>query len=372
MTRIREIINELGYISENPKEAIKLHKEKTGKGAVGIMPLYAPEEIVYASGYLPIGIWGAQKEVAKARTYLPPFACSIMQTTMELEIEGEYDDLDAVVFSVPCDTLKCMSQKWKGKSPAIVFTHPQNRTLESSNKFLVKEYEIFKERLENILNIKISNKDIEESIKIYNQNRKIMRKFSELAGIYPDIIDPVDRHKIIKARWYMDKKVHTKLVKELCDELEKLPVKEWKGNKVILTGIMVEPIEILNILKSEHMAIVGDDLAQESRQFRHDVIENDNCLYALAKWWQDLEGCSIATDVSKKRGRMLIESANRYNAKAVISCMMKFCDPEEFDYPIYVKELEDAGIRVLQIEIDLEMNSFEQVKTRIQSFSEIL
>lgn len=48
-----------------------------------------------------------------------------MQTVMELQIGGTYDILDAVLFSVPCDTLKCLSQKWKGKSPVIVFTHPQ-------------------------------------------------------------------------------------------------------------------------------------------------------------------------------------------------------------------------------------------------------
>lgn len=122
MNRIDEIIKTLEDFSKDPKLTVQQYKEKTGKGAVGVMPLYAPEELIHAAGYLPIGLWGAQKEVSKARIYLPPFACSVMQTNMELQIEGAYDDLDAVVFSVPCDTLKCMSQKWKGKSPVIVFT----------------------------------------------------------------------------------------------------------------------------------------------------------------------------------------------------------------------------------------------------------
>lgn len=39
-----------------------------------------------------------------------------MQADMELQLNGTYDCLDAVIFSVPCDTLRCMSQKWHGKA----------------------------------------------------------------------------------------------------------------------------------------------------------------------------------------------------------------------------------------------------------------
>jgi len=59
-------------------------------------------------------------------------------------------------------------------------------------------------------------------------------------------------------------------------------------------------------------------------------------------------------------------------ADGVIVCMMKFCDPEEFDYPVYYQQLEAAGIPSLMIEIDQQTTSFEQVRTRIQSFSEVL
>ena len=52
--------------------------------------------------------------------------------------------------------------------------------------------------------------------------------------------------------------------------------------------------------------------------------------------------------------------------------MMEFCDPEEFDYPILLQEFEAAGVKNLYIEIDQESTAFEQVKTRIQTFAEIL
>ena len=86
MRTVDEIIAELKAIADDPKKAMDDYKAETGKGAVGIMPIYAPEEMVHATGYLPMGIWGAQgKQISKARTYLPAFACSIMQQVMELQ-----------------------------------------------------------------------------------------------------------------------------------------------------------------------------------------------------------------------------------------------------------------------------------------------
>jgi len=372
MDRINYIINELKCIADNPKKAMDDYKKATGKGAVGIMPLYCPEEIVHAAGYLPMGIWGGHRKISKSRAYLPPFACSIMQTVMEMQLDSVYDDLAAVIFSVPCDTLKCLSQKWKGTSPVIVFTHPQNRVIEASNAFLVEEFKILKARLEEILDTKISDESITESIRIYNENRQVMREFTQVAAKYPHIIDAVTRHSVIKARFFMEKSSHTALVKELLAEIRQLDPKPWTGKKVILTGIMAEPNEMLDILNEFDMAVVADDLAQESRQFRVDVPDGDDPLYRLAKWWQDFYGCALATDVKKYRGEMLINMVKEQQADGVIVCMMKFCDPEEFDYPIYYDQFQQEGIRSISIEIDQESQAFEQIKTRLQSFSELL
>ena len=56
MGRIEAIISQLNTIAENPAKAIEDYKKATGKGAVGVMPLYVPEEIIHAAGYLPVGM----------------------------------------------------------------------------------------------------------------------------------------------------------------------------------------------------------------------------------------------------------------------------------------------------------------------------
>ncbi|HIY04840.1 MAG TPA: 2-hydroxyacyl-CoA dehydratase family protein [Candidatus Anaerotignum merdipullorum] len=374
MSKVEAILSQLKDIAANPKKAMDDYKAETGKGAVGIMPIYAPEEMVHATGYLPMGIWGAQgKTISKARTYLPPFACSIMQQVMELQCEGAYDDLAAVLFSVPCDTLKCLSQKWKGTSPVIVFTHPQNRGLEAANTFLVKEYELVKAQLEHYLGVKITNADLERSIAIYNENRQVMREFVKVAADYPQVIDAVSRHAVFKARQFMLKEKHTELVKELIAEVKAMPVQPWTGKKVIVAGILLEPNELLDIFNEFGLAIVDDDLAQESRQIRVDVLDGEGGpLYRMAKAWQQMYGCSVATDTKKGRGKMLMNKMVQTGADAVIIAQMKFCDPEEWDYPVLYREFEERGVKNLMIEVDQEVTSFEQVKTRLQSFVEMM
>ena len=375
MRTAKEIINEFKAIADNPRKAMDDYKKETGKGAVGIMPVYCPEEIVHAAGYLPIGMWGAQKkQISKARTYLPPFACSIMQSVMELQLEGVYDDLEAVIFSVPCDTLKCMSQKWNRPVPAIVFTHPQNRKIskDAANVFAREEFNIVKEKLEDILDVHISNKAIKNSIAVYNENRAACREFSDVAAEYAAVVTPSDRHAVIKARWFMEKSRHTALVKELIAALKAEPAPEFKGKKIIVTGIQVEPYDVLDIFQENGFAIVADDLAQETRNFRQDVPDDDDALMALARAWNEFDGCSLATDANKPKGQMIIDAVKKYGADAVVVCMMKFCDPEEFDYPILLQEFEAAGVKNLYIEVDQESTAFEQVKTRIQTFAEIL
>lgn len=374
MSKVEAILSQLKDIAANPKKAMDDYKAETGKGAVGIMPIYAPEEMVHATGYLPMGIWGAQgKTISKARTYLPPFACSIMQQVMELQCEGAYDDLAAVLFSVPCDTLKCLSQKWKGTSPVIVFTHPQNRGLEAANTFLVKEYELVKAQLEHYLGVTITNAALERSIAIYNENRQVMREFVKVAADYPQVIDAVSRHAVFKARQFMLKEKHTELVKELIAEVKAMPVQPWTGKKVIVAGILLEPNELLDIFNEFGLAIVDDDLAQESRQIRVDVLDGEEGpLYRMAKAWQQMYGCSVATDTKKGRGKMLMNKMTQTGADAVIIAQMKFCDPEEWDYPVMYREFEERGVKNLMIEVDQEVTSFEQVKTRLQSFVEMM
>ena len=158
----------------------------------------------------------------------------------------------------------------------------------------------------------------------------------------------------------------------MIQALKQQPVEPATGKKVILTGITAEPDGLLDLLAENGLSVVGDDLAQESRLFRTDVPAGTDPLERLAQQWALIEGCSLAYDPQKKRGAMIIDLAKQRQADGIILCLMKFCDPEEFDYPILAAEFEQAGLPLLYIEVDQQTQSLEQLRTRVQGFAEML
>ncbi len=375
MKNIDHILSTLQEAVAHPAQTVKAYKQKTGKGAVGCFPVYCPEEIVHAAGMLPVGMWGGQTQISKALTIVPPFCCSIMQSNIELALKGVYNDLDAVIMSSPCDTLKSIPQDWGYAVPhirGIQIVYPQMRKLAAGVEYLKTEFARVKREIEDISNEPITEDALQKSIELYNEHRQTLRDFVAVARNYPATITPKVRHLVIKSSYFMEKGQHTNLVQELIRELKKLPVQEFKGRKLILTGITAEPDGLLELLEENGFTVVADDLAQESRQFRTDVPLNEDPLLALAQQWAIAEGCSLIYDPQKQRGRMLIDLVKDTQADAIIFCMMKFCDPEEFDYPVLLPQFEKAGIPSLLLEIDQQVQSLERERTRIQSFAEML
>lgn len=368
-----DIISRLEYVSNNPKEMMKDYLDQ-GNKVIGCLPVYTPEEIVHAAGMIPMGIWGGNVELDGAKQYFPAFACSIMQSILEYGLKGSYDGLSAVIIPCMCDTLICMTQNWKSgvKVPMIPFVHPQNRKIQAGVDFLVDEYSVVKKKLEDICGHEITEEALVKSIDVYNEHRTTMKEFVELAPDYLNTITPYLRNIIIKSGHFMKKEEHTALVKELIALLKEMPKEKFDGKKVLVTGIILDDKDLLDVFEEHKIAIAYDNTAQESRQFMTLVPEGNSALERLAKQWSNIEGCTLAYDPQKKRGQMIIDDVKRLGLDGVVYALMKFCDPEEYDYPIVKSELDGAEIPHLYIEIEQQSKTIEQIRTRIQTFADIL
>lgn len=374
MMTLTELLNRFEYVANHPKEMLQKYIEE-GEKVVGTLPVYTPGELVHAAGMIPMGIWGGKVEIDRAKQYFPAFACSIMQSTLEFGLKGSYKGLEAVIIPCMCDTLICMTQNWKSgvDIPMIPFVHPQNRKIEAGVEYLVTEYEGVAKKLENISGIEITEERLADSIDVFNDNRSALREFVELAPKYLNTITPYVRNTVIKSGFFMKKEEHTALVRDLNACLKSMPEEDFKGKKVLVTGIILDDKEILKVFEENNLAIAFDNTAQESRQFMYDVpSEGKNAMDRLARWWSIIEGCTLAYDPMKLRGKMIIDNVKRLNLDGVVYALMKFCDPEEYDYPIVKQDLEEAGVAHLYIEVEQNSTTIEQIRTRVQTFAEIL
>lgn len=371
----KELIAALSQAGRTPKKTIARSVQESGKSPIGCFPIYLPEEIIYASGLLPVGMWGGQTAMTEVDRYIQGFCCSVMRANMELGLRGAYQDLRAIVIPTYCDTMKSILANWTValKEPQVLsYTVLQNRNSSGSLDFILYQNEKLRADLSALTGRTISDGDIEEAFQVYEAYRSAVRRFVALVQEYPVSLNPTNRHLILKAAWFMDKKEYTKQLNQLMDALIAQPKERLAGPRVVVTGLMMEPTKLLDIFTENRFTIVADDLAHESRQFRTLSRESGGVMERIACRMIDLKGDTFFYEENKSKGNCLIQQVKDKQADGVVVCMFKFCDPEEFDYPVYKKELTDAGVPMLYLEVDQQMDSVEQIRTRIQSFAEML
>lgn len=374
MNRIDEIVSAFKYVADHP-EIVLQAVTSSGRKAIGCMPMYCPQELVYATGMTPISIWGGDITVSAAKRYFPTFICSIMQTSLELGLQGKLSSLSGMMIPALCDSMKCMGQNWKAGVPQVPYIplfHPQNRKAEVGIAFLKSEYTRVLRQLEDIAGAQVSPEELDRAIEVYNVHRRSMQRFYTVAARYPQIITPTIRNWVVKSAGFMDVAAHTALIDELVFELEKQEPVQWKGKKVVVTGITADSPELLEIFEEYDIAIAADELADSSRRFRTLVPQGGEPIERLARQMAEHEGCSVMFDPQKKRGGMILDMVRQTGASGVIVLMTKFCDPEEFDYAILYKQFAAADVPHLMIEVDRQARNYGQARTAIQAFADII
>ncbi len=375
MSNIETLLTKFTEIAGNPKKQLDKFVSE-GKKAIGCYPYYVPEELVYATGMVPMGLWGKPGSPNKAKEYFASFYCSLVQMNMEMALNGDLDKLSGVIHTTLCDTLRPASQNFRvgiKNIPMIFMAHPQNRKPEYGIEYTMKLYAKVLNELEAIAGHKASDEGLNEAIRVYNENRQANREFVKRAGEHPELISAVARSAVLKSSYFMEKPEHTAMLKELNALLAKAPMVEWTGTKVVTSGILCDNPALLQVFDENRMAIVADDVAQESRSFRKDASEEGDPIRALAMQFAAQDQDTILYDPAlTTRPAHIVELVKNSGAQGVVILMMTFCDPEEMEYPSLSKALKEAKIPALKIAYDHQITDFGQARTSLQAFADVL
>ena len=376
---IELMMKEFQDIAYSPNKQLSNFKAQ-GKKVIGVLPYYAPEELVYAAGMVPMGMWGSNnKTISRAKEYCATFYCTIAQLALEMLLDGTMDQLDGLITPTICDTLRPMSQNFRvsigDKIPTIFLAAPQNRFAPWGLQFCIDQYTNVRNELNAIAGREMTDEDIRAAIVLYNKARAARREFVKLANEHCDVITATKRSAVLKAAWFMTKAEYTEKLVALNAELAALPVCEWKGVKVVTSGIICDNPELLKIFDDNNIAIAADDVAHETRAFRVDAKEDGDPMMALAQQFadQDYEVLLYDPQSSKnRRGEFVANMVKESGAQGLILFMQQFCDPEEMEYPYLKKALDEAGIPHIKLGVDQQMRDFGQAATAIQAFADVI
>lgn len=366
------IFDEFKAVAANPA-AQKDKYLAEGRKVVLTAPVYTPEEIIHSMGLVPMGAWGGDIELKGAKKYFPAFICSVMQSLVELGMNGVYDGCSAIVIPSLCDSLKVVGQNWKyavKDIPFIPMTYPQNRQHDFGKTFTIEGYKRVISDLEKATGAAFDEARLAESIKVYNEHNAVMREFAAVAAKHPEVT-PSLRSAVFKSAFFMLKEEHTELVKKLIAELGAGEPAAAR-TPIMTSGILADAPALLEILDENGFQVVCDDIAAESRQYRTDAPERPDALECLAEKFCSMNYCSVLYDPKKERVHLIVKDALAAGAKGLLIVLTKFCDPEEFDYPLIKKACDEASLTCVSIEVDRQMVNYEQARTAIETFKELL
>lgn len=373
---MNDIIGELATIAQNPLQRARRWKEAGGR-VIGCFPMYVPEEIIHASGILPIALLGTNETVTLADRYLQPYLCHVPRSNLDLALKGRLDFLDGIVFPNICDVLLFLPDIWSIHHP-LPFQHTilvaGKTNSASSQRYLISEFNRLRGALEGFTQREISDDDLRQSIVTYNENRDLLRKVYRTRAEKPGVFRARDVATVIMTSMLMPKEEHSALIRELLEKSENERGRQQDNNvKLVVSGDPCDQPqwEILDLIEELGATVVNDDLYVGRRYFATNVSESIPPIEALAEHYVNDVPCPTKHNQDKKYAEYLSDLAEESGAQGVIILMVKYCEPYSFAYPVVKAELARRGIPHLLIEVDPPI-SLGATRTRLEAFIETL
>ncbi|HKZ95091.1 MAG TPA: 2-hydroxyacyl-CoA dehydratase family protein [Candidatus Bathyarchaeia archaeon] len=368
-----EALQPFRRILSNRHEAARQWKSRGG-GVVGWTCTYTPEEVIYASGALPVMVCGSLGETNLADAYMPSNSCSFARSCFNAALRGEFDYLDAFVESTSCDNREKTFDMWVNysKVPNLYLINMPHTNTESAHQFYYQQVVKFKEWLEQVLKSQISEDSLKEAVAVYNENRNLLRQIYDLKMKKPPLLSGTEYLEIALSGLVMPKTEHNQLMKALLSEVESRADMPREGLRLMVSGSVMDNTELVRLIESVGGTVVADDWCTGSRYFWNDVeMGNGDPLKAIARRYLDKVPSSFMY-MREQRFKHVAELAKRFDVDGVIMFLIKYCDTHMFDAPYLRDELKAMGLPVLYLEWEHSMSGFASLKTRIEAFVEMV
>jgi benzoyl-CoA reductase/2-hydroxyglutaryl-CoA dehydratase subunit BcrC/BadD/HgdB len=226
--------------------------------------------------------------------------------------------------------------------------------------------------LEEITGKKITPESLAKSARLYGRSRALQRKLYNIRMEKPGLIKNYDFYTVIKTGFFLPAGEYNDMLETLLDKLENQPAPDGKRPKLLLSGMVFDPIQVYKIFDELGADIVDDDFANGWRTVSKNNLQVENLVEGITEFLFNPAPCCCIYNPDNDRHPYLLTKVKQSGADGVLFWYIKFCEPDAFDRPQLMKCFKKEGIPAGFIDIELSMTNFEAIKTRINAFCEIL
>jgi bcr-type benzoyl-CoA reductase subunit C len=350
------------------------HEKELRRPVIGVMPAYFPLELIYAAGGYPVQLWGNNLGLEKADAYLQSYCCSVARSVLELELRGTASMVKAYAFTSLCDTLINLREIYRRLllKPTVALSIPITRTREARQTYIKNVLDSAIRGLEEITAQKITAAALAEAADLYGHSRALQRKLYTIRREKPGSIKNLDFYAALKAGFFLPPAVYNRMLENLLLDLSAQPDPQSNRPKILLTGMLFDPLAAYKILDDLSVNVVDDDLANGWRTVSKDRLKVDDLVEGITEYLFNPAPCCCIYNPDNDRHAYLVKKVKQSGADGVLFWYIKFCEPDAFDQPQLAKRLKQENIPAAFVDLELSMSNFEAIKTRLNAFCEIL
>jgi benzoyl-CoA reductase/2-hydroxyglutaryl-CoA dehydratase subunit BcrC/BadD/HgdB len=384
-----QYFDEIANFATREKE-IRTAKEK-GKKVIGYTCLFAPIELILASGAIPVRVNSGWYDASKLGDRVVPVeVCPMVRSTIGAKMIAlsPYLELsDALISVLTCDGMTKLGEILSDYKPVWAMTIPRVKDSAQSTRLWNEEIKAVKGQIEALTGNKIKGKQLKSAIERTQKATKAFRRLQELRKGPPVIMG---RDVMLVNQTYMwdDIDRWTEKTEALCDELEKrVSQKNWAcppdTPRVMITGTpMIWPdnwkVPTLVEEASPQGLLVADELCSSER-ILYDPVGVDewsmnDMLNAIGERYLMASTCPCFTseDGNEDRINWLLTKIKEWNIQGVIYYVVRGCMLYAMEYTRVKKVLDGKNIPVYYLDTEYTREDVGQMKTRVEAFLEML
>ena len=346
-----------------------------GKMVLGYFCSYIPEEIMHAAGILPVRIraYGCS-DTPMGDAYMSDTTCSYTRCCLEMAYNKKFNYLDGIISCNSCDQIRRCYDNIRYKAP---FPFQYFISLPSNiNKITIDWYEHelvkFKEKLEKNFGVEITDKKLSQSIKMYNESRKLLGEIYKSRNNVAPVLSGTDIMNIIIAGTSIPRNKYNELLTQLLEEVDGKEGNSEYRARIMLVGSELDDPEYVKIIEDLGALVSSDFLCFGTKYFWDLVDETLDPLEALAKRYLCKISCPRMPNKHISRIEFIKKLIKESYSDGVILQRIKFCPMHWGEIYLLNKELKELGVPCLNLEREYVTSSIGAFKTRVQAFIEVL
>jgi benzoyl-CoA reductase subunit C len=353
--------------------------ERPGRKAAGYLPVYAPREVIRASGLLPVGVHGGGErlEIIRGDAFYQSYICHLPRSVVELAQSGRLSFLSAMLFPSTCDVIRNLSGVWQLLYPDLYVRYldlPQVFEPGLALDFWAGELASLAAELGEISGVPATDAAWRESIELQNRARALVRALYQRRREAPERVPTEELYLLVKAAEVVPVETFLEKGEQYLSATEEGSVPARDRVRVVVVGAFCEqpPLGLVKTIERAGCSIVDDDFLLGNRLISEDVPTDGDPAVALARSF--LENARATSTVyepdpgaKRELMRRRVEAAG---ADGVVFAAASFCDPALLDRPMLRGGAEADGIPCIAFQFAENTGQFQQFREQAGTFAD--